>query len=519
MNLYGAKQLNEPVDDLWLDPLPITAKKTKVDPLPPDALPDVIRNVAIDISHRMQTPADFAAATLIVQTGTVIGAGCSIRPKQNDNWQEVPNLYGGIVGDPATKKSPTINQCLQPIRRLEEAARTKFEHDYKEFEANKTIYEQQKKIAQDEFKKLLRKYDPDKGLFIRDSKSSYRDLLESEPKEPKVKRFLCGDTTIEKLGDIAAHNSRGILVVRDELMALINSWYKPGHENDRQFYLEGWSGNLPHQVDRIKRGSLYIPNLCISVIGGIQPTLLIKHLSRMLNGENDGMFQRFNMLVYPDPIHQWQNIDREPDYVAINKLNEVIEILAMTDFIEFGAVQHDEATSPYFHFEDDAQQIFYKWQEELHNYKIQQNLPDFIKQHLAKYESLVPSLALIFHLVDCASNQFSGSVSKEALLRAIAYVEYLESHMHRIYSIATDIAVEGAKVLCGMIEAGDIDDTFTARKIYRMGRSLLDNPELVQSACEVLEQHHWIQSRQSLPTGSGGRPTTIYYVNPKVERH
>ena len=37
-------------------------------------------------------------------------------------------------------------------------------------------------------------------------------------------------------------------------MQLFKSLDKNGHENDRQFYLEGWNGNGEHDADRVGRG-------------------------------------------------------------------------------------------------------------------------------------------------------------------------------------------------------------------------------------------------------------------------
>jgi hypothetical protein len=53
----------------------------------------------------------------------------------------------------------------------------------------------------------------------------------------------------------------------------IDTWHRhhlPPGEN----LLEAWNGNSSHDVDRIGRGSIHIPNLCITILGGIQPDKL-----------------------------------------------------------------------------------------------------------------------------------------------------------------------------------------------------------------------------------------------------
>jgi hypothetical protein len=37
------------------------------------------------------------------------------------------------------------------------------------------------------------------------------------------------------------------------------------------FYLESWNGTGSFDVDRIGRGSLHVPALCLSILGSIQP--------------------------------------------------------------------------------------------------------------------------------------------------------------------------------------------------------------------------------------------------------
>jgi len=66
----------------------------------------------------MPCPPDFIAAAVLVALGSIIGARCAIKPKSNDDWLVVPNLLGGIVGDPSTKKSPAWSVALKPMDHL-----------------------------------------------------------------------------------------------------------------------------------------------------------------------------------------------------------------------------------------------------------------------------------------------------------------------------------------------------------------------------------------------------------------
>ncbi len=51
--------------------------------------------------------------------------------------------------------------------------------------------------------------------------------------------------------------------------------------------------------------------------------------------------------------------------------------------------------------------------------------------HLAKYRSLLPSLALLFHLIDGVDTGRRGPVSGAAAAQAAAWCEYLAAHARR----------------------------------------------------------------------------------------
>ena len=81
-----------------------------------------------------------------------------------------------------------------------------------------------------------------------------------------------------------------------------------GREGERGFYLQAWNGDAGYTVDRIGRGSIYVPAVCVSLFGNIQPARLRWYLSQTLEGgpADDGPFQRFQLLVWPDPPREWK---------------------------------------------------------------------------------------------------------------------------------------------------------------------------------------------------------------------
>jgi hypothetical protein len=56
------------------------------------------------------------------------------------------------------------------------------------------------------------------------------------------------------------------------------------------------------------------------MIGGTQPARISQHLEQVRRGtrHNDGMIQRFGLMVWPDVSDVWKNVDRKPNLEARN---------------------------------------------------------------------------------------------------------------------------------------------------------------------------------------------------------
>ncbi len=497
----------------WPEPKPIKEELLAVKPLPIEILPEPIRLWIKDVAHRMQCPPDFVAMAFLVLVSSIIGTRCSIHPKQKDNWECILNLWGGVIGSPSTMKTPSINEGLKPLARLEMKATEKFEEDFKQYMADLLEADARKSSLKNQLKKALEK-DADKNVDdIKDKLKNLREL-----RETTRRRYKTNDATIEKLSELCNENPEGLLVVRDELIGLLASWDKPGRESDRAFFLEAWNGDGSHTSDRIGRGTTFTEHLCLSVFGGIQPSKLTAYLYQSMNGlENDGLLQRFQLLVYPDEIKNWKLIDEYPAKEARERVLNLIERLAEMDFEEYGAVKGKFDKFPSYRFSDEAQTLFYEWLTDLELNKLRGDDHPIVLEHLGKYRSLMPSLALIFHLIDIGDGANSGPVSLQAAEKAAGICDYLESHARRIYGLVSNINQQTVSRLAKKIQAGKLTDGFTTRDVYRNGWQMLDSPELAQSACDELIDLGWLITEQQKKGGAGRQALPIHRINPKIK--
>jgi hypothetical protein len=502
----------------WPAPKPIQAALHSVPAFDPETLlPEALRAWIMDEADRMPCPPDFIAAGALVALGAIIGARCTIKPKSRDSWMIVPNLWGGIVGLPSAKKSPAIGAALKPLDRLIAQAMEAYQADVEAFEADKTVFEAKKDAIESRIKSAAK--DAKKGDLGCIAKE-LQDHRQQAQKAPILRRFKSNDTTVEKLGELLRENPAGLLVMRDELVGLIASWDREGRDGERAFYLEAWNGNASFDTDRIGRGSIFIPNLCVSIFGGIQPDKLTGYLEQATNTlANDGMLQRFQLLVYPDH-RPWEWRDRIPAKDARDLAFGVFEALADFDPVDWGAAPADDfAKFAHFSFDAAAQEIFIEWSGDLHRVRLPAEDHPIIAQHLSKFDKLFPALALILHLVNCAATGQRGPVTAESALRAAAWCDYLEAHARRCYGLLIDDGLRAAQALADKLRHGKLSDGFTARDVRRNQWRYLTTDDAVQAALDWLEDENWLQSEEVGGAGPGtGRRTWRYFVNPKAAK-
>ncbi len=498
----------------WLTPKEIKAELLPVDKLKPKLIPEPLRDWLEDIAHRMQVPLDFSASACVVMLSSIIGTRLSIRPKKSDSWRVIPNLWGSLIQRPSQLKSPPVQEVFRVLDKLEAESFKQNEDAEKIYQNENRKFEMKQKIYENNLRKAFKKGDQ---IEIGSAENELESLEAKPPEKPQIRRFQTQDATPEKLQELLSENPQGILVFRDELNGFLMSLEKEGHETARAFYLEGWNGGGSFTQDRIGRGTIRSNLTCISLFGTIQPAKIIPHIRKAKSETgNDGLFQRFQITVYPDSV-KWNYIDKAPNLTAQGRAFKLIRRLTEMNLRELDCVQGEADGIPYLRFSDDAQELFEAWIKVLETEKLN-NIDESssLLEHFGKYRSLMPSLALIFHLLDIADSNKIGNISLLAATQAAQWCEYLESHARRIYGMAEDITARAAGSLSKKIKAGKLEDNFTAREVHRKGWELLTEIEIVNEALTDLVEVNWLREIPILPSEKGGRKTIKYQINPDL---
>lgn len=491
----------------WAEPSPLPDALPVVAPFDPELLPEALRGWVADIAHRMQCPPDFPAVGAVVAISSLIGARAVVAPKARDDWRVVPNLWGLIVGRPGVMKSPALGEVLKPLNRLEAIEREQWSEAHDEWELDCKVAELATKANEKQAVTHAAK-DPKKA----------RALLEpvDTPAEPTARRYVVNDATVEKLGEILEANTWGTLSYRDEIHGLLKGMDRQGQEGARAFYLQAYDGNQGYTVDRIIRGTHYIPRVCLAMLGGIQPGKVQSYVREAVAGgtSDDGLLQRFGLAVWPDVNREFQRVDQWPDTPAKQAAWAVFERL--------NQLQPATDTDPQeWRFTPEAQALYWEWVEPFETEIRGEELHPALISHLSKYRKLVPALALIFALVDTPDS--GNLIHERELLRALEWADYLRTHAERLYAAAVIPETTGAKQLLDKIKAGKLCDgdgvlweTFEPWKVVVKHWAGLSTTEAVRKAADLLTDYGWLV-REVVPTGAkGGRPSDRYLIHPML---
>ncbi len=499
----------------WQPRQPLAVKLSPVPALTTAMIPEPLRDWIDDNAERIGAPPEYMAVAVTVALAALISRKVRARPRAYDDWTTTCNLFGAIVGRPGAKKSPAMAAGFEPLNKLAAQAMERHEQETSEFDVSRAVDEATAKGAKTRLEQAAKKVNPNREELEQLARQAQ---IASDATAPTLQRYIVNDASIEALGEKLRENPNGLLVARDELTGFLRGLERQGHEQDQAFYLEAWNGNGRTFIyDRIGRGTIAIPGPCVSLIGTIQPGPLSRYI-RNVSGDDrqrDGFISRFQLIVFPDPT-AYKRVDRLPDRDARDRAFRVFdELNRLTP--EAAGAQFDEHGDIWFlRFDGEAQGIFDQWLDRLEMRLQSGQLSGLMEEHLSKFRSLFPALALIFHLVSvCDGTATPGPISARAATAAGTWCNFLEAHARRIYQAAFDGDTETAQMLAERFDR--LPDPFTAREVQQKNWQGLKTTDEIGGALNLLEDANWIASEE-MPAGtSGGRPSTRYWKNPSIE--
>jgi hypothetical protein len=340
----------------------------------------------------------------IAVCGSLIGNTRTTRLK--NSWEEPCIFWTCVIADSGTLKSPAHDAAVRSLHRLQK--RLKAQHDARMAEYQ-TLHEQWKERKN-------------------------RDPANAgpEPEKPILSRVVCGDTTVERLGELLEENPRGLLCARDELACWFGSFvrYKSrGAASDLPIWLEFHRAGTAI-IDRKASGkpTQFIDHAAVSVCGTTQPRILAK----TMRGDflASGLIARLLLAMPTKTRKQWRDVDIDP--ATADDYEQLLESLSHLDF---GANGSGERVPMSLDLDTEARQA---WIDFYDSFAAEQDAAegDFAAA-LSKLEGYAARFTLLHHVVERVAAGLDDRVpiGVDSVKAGINLARWFAGEAQRIYAI------------------------------------------------------------------------------------
>jgi putative DNA primase/helicase len=449
------------------------------------------------IAEGTASPVDYAAIGFVAAAASLIGGKRRVRPYESSAWSEPCILWCGAVGDPSTRKSPSLDAVTEPLRLIERDHAELHREKLREWQNHSAVAKAAREDWQGQIKKA-----------VKEGKSApMMPPAAIEPDEPSRRRTIVVDATPEAVGAILAGNPQGTMHFRDELAGWLMSFdrYSPG---GREFWLEAYGGR-PFVIDRKgAKEPVTIPFNGVTVLGGIQPAKLA---GALLDSPDDGLTARF-LWAWPDKV-AFRRPQRLADMAALENAYRRLDSLGWAQDAE------GRQTALTIPLSAPAADVFERWQAD--NAAIDDDSGSLFKSFVGKMDGTVLRLALIAELARWAfeASEEPRHISLDSLIAAAGFVDdYAKPMAQRVYGDAALPAAErNAAVLARYIRKHGfttINKRDLKRSPHKSHLAALRNAAAMDAAVAHLVDSGWLLSVDD--ASPQGRPRGDYLVNPAI---
>lgn len=402
---------------------------------PIEVFPESIQVYINECNKKLDSSIDYMGCSMLWVASVIIGNSSNIQVKTG--WVEPASIWISIVGKAGIGKTPSINNIVFPLQ----------------------------KINSKEIKDYIKKADKFEAYekLTKDEKSQHEQI-----KKPTKTQFIADDITLEALIDLHQESKNSVGVFKDELAGWLKDMNKYRAGSDLEFWLSSWSGKS-YNSNRKTAKSSFVDKPFVPVLGGIQPSIF----NSFYTDENkDNGFMDRMLLCYPElSVDKWN--EEELTFDIIDWYRSAI--IAFYEYIKKSFTKVDEEMDiipNIFKFSNEAkneyQRVFNRITENQNN----DDENEYMKSMLPKQKSYIPRFALlidimdkVFSNIDCNNNSI---VSKESLLKAEKLSNYFIANAKKIKINSNEI-IEYKKI----INKNDGIDKFSQfKKLYEANNEL-----------------------------------------------
>jgi hypothetical protein len=338
------------------------------------------------LAENLVLPTEAYWLPLLCTAASLISSQTRLMINRYSEFSVPPVLWGGLVGEPGSGKSHILNVLTKPLKDIQAEHFTLYQHRLEEYQAALRDWERRRK-------------NEDAG-----------DM----PKRPKPTSLYASNYTLEAIGQTLGNQpDRGLLINPDELAVFLQSMdaYRGGKGADRAHWLSLYNGDAL-KVDRKNSDQVFVRHTSVSVVGGIQPSVL-QNLWREDKNIDDGLWSRF----------AWVQIPLTPTpYIEEEFLSSPCKLLERVyrRLLELPPQEHE--------LDDEARKLWKKWNQEVDELLLSEP-NERIRTTLPKTKERAARIALILHYLDaaCAEDKVIPSkvIPASTLARAIEFTRWL----------------------------------------------------------------------------------------------
>jgi hypothetical protein len=237
---------------------------------PVHVLPAPVREFTEAAANSIGCDASMVALPLLAVLARCIGNRRTVQ--LHEDWTEPAVIWAAVIAPSGTRKSPAFDVAVRVLERRQDAADLEYGEAMRRYEAE------------------LRAKSPESAA--------------EPPQPPRCEQYILTDTTLEALAIQLSEQSDGVLMACDELTAWVESFnqYRGGRGSDVGHWLACWRARSLRIRRKYGTQRIHIPRAAVSIVGGIQPEIFRRALSR--EHLHDGLCARLLVAMPPD--------DRDP---------------------------------------------------------------------------------------------------------------------------------------------------------------------------------------------------------------
>jgi CRISPR-associated protein Cmr3 len=419
------------------------------------------------IAERLNLPVEPYYLVLLCVAASLISSQTRLVLDPGSDFEVPPILWGGLVGETGCGKSHIINTLAKPLKSLQAEHHIRYQHQLEDYKAALREYEKKKKGE-------------DAG---------------DPPERPRLTTLYASNYTMEAISQILSQQpDRGLLISPDELTAFLRSMnaYRGGKGADRSHWLSLYNSDSL-RVDRKTSDPIFVPYPSVSVVGGIQPSILQKFWQEDKD-LGDGFWARFAWVKVP--LVPRSRARRGATHNPRQLLESVYRRMQA-----FPPMQHS--------LDEEGWQLWNEWECEFDEPLLTE--PDErIRGTLPKALERAARIALILHWLDaaCAGVTPAQIIPAGTLARAIEFTRWLQNQTRLIYGeLGESSSPEASLVLrfvgrfkgCGPISLKRCRSWWSGRRKPPMKeiRNFLDGVVQMGYARWVDPQHQHIEVIQT----------------------